>query len=148
MEDMIRKSEVLNRLRLLRTETDMNAKIPVTKRKAIVGCVERMLTLVDEIRTEEKVVPPPEVEDMPIEETEEAEAPAKPEVRKVPKDHSWEPIMIGSNIGIQRYRCRKCSTVVELNDLYCRHCGSLFGDVVEHKNRQWDSTRKRPVERR
>lgn len=145
MEDMIRKSEVQNRLRLLRTETDMNAKIPVTKRKVVVECIERMMTLVDEIRTEEKIVPPPEVEDMPIEET---EAPVEPEVRKIPKDHSWEPIMIGSNIGIQRYRCRKCSTVVELKDLYCRHCGSLFGDVVEHKNRQWDSTRKRPIERR
>lgn len=145
MEDMIRKSEVQNRLRLLRTETDMNAKIPVTKRKAVVEFIERMMTLVDEISTEEKIVPPPEVEDVPIEET---EAPAEPEVRKIPKDHIWEPIMIGSNIGIQRYRCRKCSTVVKLNDLYCRHCGSLFGDVVEHKNRQWDSTRKRPVERR
>lgn len=142
MESMIRKSAVLNRLKLIRTKTEMDHKMPATKRRAIFGCIDEVLEAVDEISMEgsnELVDTAPDPK-LPEDLNEK-----KPEKPKVPKNQYLEPIMTGSLIGIERLRCGKCRTVVDKPDLYCRRCGSPLGDIVKHKSTKWDTERHRPA---
>lgn len=134
MEDMIRKSQVLNRMQFRRTEIENNRKFTALKRKTLTGCIDELIGMVNEISPDEALQ----------EETEEAK---EPEVIKIQKDKYLEPIMVGSAIGIERYRCWRCNTVVQKEDLFCRRCGSEFGETVDRKNTKWDTSRNRPVGR-
>ncbi len=44
-------------------------------------------------------------------------------------DCAVEPMMIGSMIGRDKYRCRRCKTEVKKGDFFCRHCGAEFIDM-------------------
>ena len=148
MKDMIRKSDVLRILETIRMETEMNRKVPATKRRAILGILENVTAKVDEISAEEEPESAGErnegadtgTETEPEEETEK-----EPETPEVPIDCYLEPIMIGSTIGIERYHCRKCAALVEKNNKFCRKCGSRLGEIVEHRNMKWDTVRNVPV---
>ena len=132
MEDMIRKSQVLNRMQFRRTEIENNRKFTALKRKTLTGCIDEMIGMVNEISAEEAGEP---------------QEPQEQEIKTVLKDLWLEPIMIGSQIGIERYRCRKCRTIVEKHDKFCRKCGSMFGETVERRNTTWDTERHRPAGR-
>lgn len=147
MDDLIRKSAVINRLVFMRTETEMNRKGPATKRSAALNCIDEMIEQVYGIETVKDMEPvevKPETE--PEAETAESTEEEKP-VKTFPKDKYLEPIMKGSQIGIDRYRCWRCRTIVDKADQFCKHCGSKFGEIVEHKNTQWDTTTNRPAGR-
>ena len=105
---MIRKSAVLNRLKMMRTQTEMDRKMPATRRRVINSTIDEMQALVDEI------------------EPEAAEPAPEPKPKTAKKDCNLEPIMVGSQIGIDRYRCHRCNTVVDKHDQFCRKCGSMF----------------------
>lgn len=132
MEDMIRKSQVLNRMQFRRTEIENNRKFTALKRKTLTGCIDEMIGMVNEISTEDEKKQSPDCEN-----------PEEP--KTVPKDLQLEPIMIGSNIGIERYRCRRCKTDVDKNDLFCRHCGATFGETIKRRNTSWDTEKHRPA---
>ena len=105
---MIRKSAVMERLNLVRMKAEMDRKMPATKRRVINSTIDEITQLVDEI------VP-------------EAEAPKEePKPKTAKMDCNLEPIMVGSQIGIDRYRCHRCNTVVDKHDQFCRKCGSMF----------------------
>ena len=140
MGDLIRKSQVLNRLNFMKTETEMNHKTPVTKRRALIGCIDEILEQVQAIDPVDE--PEPEAVQPETETDESTEEQEEKPVVTFPKDKFLEPIMTGSQIGIERYRCRRCKTVVDKQDLFCKHCGSKFGDIVEHKSTRWDTVRK------
>ena len=128
MKDMIRKSDVLRILETIRMETEMNRKISSTRKQIVFDILENERAKVNEIA-----------------EVEEAE-PEMPEMPEVPIDCYLEPFMIGSTIGIERYHCRKCATLVEKNDKFCRKCGFRLGKIMEHRNMKWDTVRNVPVE--
>ena len=138
---------MINRLVLMRTETEMNRKGTATKRSAALNCIDEMIEKVYGIETVNDVEPveaKPETE--PEAETAESTEEEKP-VKTFPKDKYLEPIMKGSQIGIDRYRCWRCRTIVDKADRFCKHCGSKFGEIVEHKNTRWDTTTNRPAGR-
>ncbi len=44
-------------------------------------------------------------------------------------DCAVEPMMVGSMIGRDKYRCRRCKAEVKKGDFFCRHCGAEFIDM-------------------
>lgn len=131
MEDLIKRSTVLNRLEFIRMETEINMSGPATRRKALLGVIDDIKEFVNDIMSEN------EMDALYGDAPEEDEEQREPET--VQKDKYLEPLMTGSNIGIHRYHCGRCNTIVGKDDPFCKGCGAKFGDTVDHGNRFWDT---------
>ena len=152
MEDLIRKSEVMNRLKLLRYETEMNHRAPNTRRVMRLGCIDVVIELVEEISEFQQVMIHAEKEELEkleaLNDQENQKLEIKEiEVPKYPKNRILEPIMRGSAIGIDRFRCGKCGTNVRKEDRYCRSCGAMFGEIKDWNSTKWDTVKDCPADR-